>query len=508
MNTLRLREDWSREDLIQHALAHEGAVLNAENVLTVATGSRTGRSVKDRYIVMDATTESQVAWGKNSQPYSAESMKALWQQALAYQQQTACFSSHLQVGADPKYGVRVHAMTEFAWHHLFVRNLFIREVSAELAESEPWTLLSLPGMALDPEEHHCNSEAGLFIDFTHKRVLACGLRYAGELKKSMFSVLNYLLPAKGVLPMHCAANIGREEEVALFFGLSGTGKTTLSADTNRRLIGDDEHGWSADGVFNFEGGCYAKCVDLSAKSEPMIWHATKQSTAILENVVLKDNREPDFSDTSLTMNTRACYPRDVIANLEPSNRGPVPKSVIFLTCDLYGVLPPVSMLTSEQARFWFLNGYTALVGSTEVGSTKSIQPTFSTCFGAAFFPRNPTVYADLLATRLQAHGAQVYLVNTGWTGGSYTSGGKRFPIAFTRALLDRILDGSCLQASQDRLPGFDLCFPTALPGLDATLLDPRKTWTDQAHFAKAYQELYQACVENFKQYEQEPALAD
>ena len=501
IENLNLKKDSPRSDLVSHALAYEGAELSASGVLTVETGARTGRSVKDRYIVVDEKTESLVYWGKTNQPYTKENMAKVWDLAMSYAKEKSLFASHLQVGSDKKYGLHVHAITEYAWHQLFVRNLFIREVMPELVEqTSAWTLLSLPGMHLDAQALNIHSEAGLFIDFQNKRVLLSGLRYAGEMKKSMFSVLNFLLPSRGVLPMHCAANMSKEGEVALFFGLSGTGKTTLSADPKRQLIGDDEHAWTQEGVFNFEGGCYAKCINLSESSEPMIWHATKQPTALLENVVLQDNKEPDFSDTTKTMNTRAVYPRDVVPNIEPSNRGGVPSSVIFLTCDLYGVLPPVSVLSSEQARFWFLNGYTALVGSTEVGSTKSIQPTFSTCFGAAFFPQKPTVYADLLEAKLAASKAQVYLVNTGWTGGSYTSGGKRFSIDFTRSLLDKILDGSVLQAKMETISGFDLKFPDVVAGLRSDLLDPRKSWSSQAEYQKAYSELYEACHKNYEQY--------
>ncbi|MEC8063407.1 MAG: phosphoenolpyruvate carboxykinase (ATP) [Pseudomonadota bacterium] len=501
IENLRLKQDTPRSVLVDHAITNEGAKFTSTGVLTVETGSRTGRSVKDRYIVVDDVTESSVSWGKTSQPYSKENMHKVWDLAMSYAQDLTLFSSFLQVGADKKYGLRIHAITEYAWHQLFARNIFIREVMADLSNySDTWTLISLPGMQLNAEDLDIHSEAGLFIDFENKRVLLSGLRYAGEMKKSMFSVLNFLLPSRGVLPMHCAANMDDEGDVALFFGLSGTGKTTLSADPKRKLIGDDEHGWSSDGVFNFEGGCYAKCINLSEQSEPMIWHATRQPTAILENVTLDANQEPQFADTSLTTNTRAVYPRDVVPNIQPNNRGGIPSSVIFLTCDLYGVLPPVSVLSVEQARYWFLNGYTALVGSTEVGSTKTIQSTFSTCFGAAFFPQHPTVYADLLQMRLEASAAQVYLVNTGWSGGSYTSGGKRFAIDFTRMLLDRILDGTVLDAEMGKIEGFDLRFPMQVPGLDSNLLDPRKSWSSQSAYNEAYQELFKSCNDNYQQY--------
>ena len=490
----------SREDLVEHAIQYEGAESTVSGVLSVKTGDRTGRSKDARYIVADNVTNDSVNWGGVNRPFKRDLMDKVWEKALLYQKGKSLFASTMQVGASSKYALEVEVMTEYAWHQLYLRNLFIREVSHDIADYSKWTLLCLPEMKLSPEEDAVSSDVGLFIDISKRRVLLCGLKYAGEMKKAFFSVLNYVLPVRGVLPMHCAANRGEDGDVALFFGLSGTGKTTLSADPKRQLIGDDEHGWFAEGVFNFEGGCYAKCFNLTEKSEPMIWQAAHQSTAILENVVLKEGGIPDFHDASITSNARAAYPRDVVSNIVPENMASTPKSVVFLTCDLYGVLPPVSVLSHDQAIFWFLNGYTALVGSTEVGSAREINPTFSTCFGAAFFPRNPTVYGDLLLQKLKACDAQVYLVNTGWHSGSYACRGQRFELSFTRKIIDSIHDGTVLNSKKENFSVFDLEIPCSLPGIDSKLLNPSRSWSDQAAFEKSRDFLYQSCEKNFSQY--------
>ncbi len=487
----------SREKLVEHALKHEKVAITVDGALVANTGSRTGRSVKDRYIVVDNATRDSIAWGKNSQPYPLHRMERVWQKVLAYQKFNRCFADFFQIGASDTHALKVKVITEYAWHNLFLKNLFITEVGCDFADCMNWTLISLPGLKLDPNEDAVHSDAALFIDFSKKCVVSCGLLYAGEMKKAMFSVMNYLLPVRDVLPMHCAANMGPEGDTALFFGLSGTGKTSLSADASRHLIGDDEHGWSREGVFNFEGGCYAKCINLSEQHEPLIWNATKHHTSVLENVVLNDGI-PDFLDASLTANTRAAYSRKVIANCVGSNRGGGPKAVIFLTCDLYGVIPPVSVLTLEQAVFWFLNGYTALVGSTEVGSAKEIQPTFSTCFGAAFFPRSPEVYATLLKRRIEEDGAKVYLVNTGWTGGAHGVGGSRFPIGVTRDIIARILDDSVIHAERQVVTAFGLSVPKSLYGIDPKILDPVRTWRSPELFNSYQQKLYQACKQNYQ----------
>jgi phosphoenolpyruvate carboxykinase (ATP) len=507
-NNQMIYHNLTPSQLAEAALANQEVVLSSNGALCVATGTRTGRSPKDRYIVRDAVTDRTVDWGKVNQPISTDIFQRLWQKGEDFLNTRPHYRSQFTVGADPHYGLPVTVMTELAWHALFASHLFIHDPgeqkNREKNSASSWTILNVPSVKTDPQRDGVNSDAALILNFSERKILLLGLRYAGEMKKAMFTVMNFLLPPQGVLPMHCAANQGEAGDTALFFGLSGTGKTTLSADPERYLIGDDEHGWSPLRIFNFEGGCYAKCIKLSQEKEPMIWHAIRDY-AIMENVVLDAAGLPNYDDTSLTENTRAAYPLDYIEQRVPQNSGPVPKHVIFLTCDLYGVLPPVATLSLEQAAYYFLSGYTALVASTEVGQAPGVSPTFSTCFGAPFFPRHPSEYAALLMERVNAAGASVYLVNTGWTGGRYGAGGERFSIPQTRAIIRAILHGDVAKAKTQILPIFNLHIPLALAGIETSLLetkilDPRQTWSDPKAYQEAARELAARFVDNFQRF--------
>lgn len=492
--------DLPASKLIEKALEREEGVLSANESLTVNTGARTGRSPRDRFIVKDEQTTDTVDWNNINQSFDRTGFNQLWQRAVDYIETQDQFISHLWVGAEQCYSLPVKVITELAWHNLFTQNLFIRENMGNWDENKSWSILCVPHFKADPKTDQTNSDAAVILDMTQRKILICGTLYAGEMKKAMFSALNYILPAHDVLPMHCAANKGANGDVALFFGLSGTGKTTLSADPERFLIGDDEHGWSKEGVFNFEGGCYAKCINLSQQNEPVIWNAIRYGT-IMENVVLHPQTgEPIYSDDSLTQNTRAAYPRDFIPKRVPENKAGQPSAVIFLTCDLFGVLPPIALLSKEQAAYHFLSGYTAHVGSTEVGSSSAVQPTFSTCFGAPFFPRPAQVYANLLMKRIDETQSQVYLVNTGWTGGAYGKGGKRFSIPTTRAIIRAILSGELKNAAFEILPGFDLRIPKSVTEVDNQLLNPKNTWQDSQSYEEHKKELMQKFIANFKKF--------
>ena len=487
--------------LVEHAVRRGEGELTKDGALLVDTGKFTGRSVKDKFVVRDATTEDTINWGAINQPMSGDHWANLKADFLAaLKDQKKLYVADLFGGSQPEYRVSVRVVTELAWHNLFVRTLLVRPTTDELADFEPeYTIINLPSFKASPARHGCRSETVIALNLTEKMILIGDTEYSGEMKKGVFGLLNFLLPAQGVMPMHCSANIGADGKSAIFFGLSGTGKTTLSADASRTLIGDDEHGWSDQSVFNFEGGCYAKMINLSAEGEPEIYATTKMFGTILENVAMDEvTRELDFTDASKTENTRGAYPIDFIPNTSKENLGPPPSTIIFLTADAFGVLPPISRLTPDQAMYHFLSGYTAKVAGTEIGVTEP-QATFSTCFGAAFMPRPPSVYGNLLKKRIAEGGAECWLVNTGWTGGKYGVG-KRMPIKETRALLNAALDGSLNNVEFRKDPNFGFEVPVAVPGVDNAILDPRGTWADPADYDRTAARLVDLFVENFAQF--------
>ncbi|PPQ42693.1 phosphoenolpyruvate carboxykinase [Rhodopseudomonas palustris] len=486
--------------LYEHALKNGEAVLSSDGALVADTGVFTGRSPKDKFTVRDATTENTMWWGGN-QSITAEQFETLYQDFLKHAEGMTLFAQDLYGGADPTFRIKTRVYTELAWHSLFIRTLLRRPERAELENFVPeLTLIDLPSFRADPKRHGCRSENVVAIDFARKIVLIGGTQYAGEMKKSVFTTLNYYLPEKGVLPMHCSANVGPNGDTAIFFGLSGTGKTTLSADPNRTLIGDDEHGWGKDGVFNFEGGCYAKCIKLSSENEPEIYAASTRFGAVLENVVLGElDRKPDFDDGSKTENTRSAYPLESIANASLTGRAGQPKNVVMLAADAFGVMPPIAKLTPAQAMYHFLSGYTAKVAGTERGVTEP-TPEFSTCFGSPFLPRDPSVYGNMLRELIAKHNVDCWLVNTGWTGGIYGTG-HRMPIKVTRALLTAALDGSLRNVEFRTDPYFGFAVPTALPGVPSEILDPVKTWADKAAFDTTARKLVGMFQKNFAKFE-------
>ncbi|MFN5245309.1 MAG: phosphoenolpyruvate carboxykinase [Novosphingobium sp.] len=489
--------------LVEHALANGEGILAKDGPLVVETGKHTGRSAKDKFIVRDALTESTVWWGKTNVEMSPEHFAALKADFLAeLAKRDTLYVADLFGGSQPEHRVNVRVINELAWHNLFIRTLLVRPTAAELDGFVPeYTIIDLPSFVADPARHGCRSETVIAVNFSEKLILIGGTKYAGEMKKSVFGILNYLLPEKGVMPMHCSANIGPDGKTAVFFGLSGTGKTTLSADASRTLIGDDEHGWSDTAVFNFEGGCYAKMIRLSPEAEPEIFATTKRFGTVLENVVIdRETRELDFDDNSLAENSRGSYPIDFIPNASEDNLGPVPANLIFLTADAYGVLPPIARLTPDQAMYHFLSGYTAKVAGTEKGVTEP-EAVFSTCFGAPFMPRHPSVYGNLLKERIAKGGVKCWLVNTGWSGGKATMPGiSRMPIKATRALLNAALDGSLNGAEFKKDPNFGFEVPVAVPGVDSKLLDPRGAWADGAEYDKTAQDLVRKFIDNFAQF--------
>ncbi len=485
--------------LYEEALRLEEGVLTNTGALAVTTGQHTGRSPLDKFIVRDEMTDGAIWWDGNKAMDPAV-FETLLSDVLAHSEGMSLFGQDLYGGADADHRISVRVYTEHAWHALFIRNLLIRPERTALAAFVPdFTIIDLPSFKADPERHGCRSETVIACDLSRRIILIGGTSYAGEMKKSVFTVLNYLLPEKAVMPMHCSANQGPGGDVAVFFGLSGTGKTTLSADPARTLIGDDEHGWGADGIFNFEGGCYAKTIRLSQAAEPAIYSTTQRFGTVLENVVLDENRQPDFDDGSLTENTRCAYPVHFIDNASVTGLAGRPANIVMLTCDAFGVLPPIARLTPEQAVVHFLSGYTAKVAGTEKGVTEP-QATFSTCFGAPFMPRPPEVYGALLRDLINRHGVTCWLVNTGWTGGAYGAG-SRMPIAVTRKLLSAALDGSLTQAPVYADPHFGFSVPEEVPGVDAEVLHPRSTWNDPEAYDRQAADLVSRFSANFARYE-------
>ena len=486
--------------LSEYSLAAGEAVLSADGALCADTGVFTGRSPKDKFTVRDANTDKNMWWAGN-QSITSEQFEALYADFVKHAEGMTLFAQDLYGGADPSLRIKTRVFTELAWHSLFIRTLLIRPEASALRDFVPeLTIIDMPSFRADPKRHGVRSENVVAIDFARKIVLIGGSYYAGEMKKSVFTTLNYYLPEKGVMPMHCSANVGPDGDAAIFFGLSGTGKTTLSADPKRTLIGDDEHGWGPDGIFNFEGGCYAKTIKLSREAEPQIWDATNRFGAVLENVVFDPgSRVPDYDDDSKTENTRSAYPLDFIPNASRTGRAGHPKNIIFLTADAFGVMPPIAKLSPTQAMYHFLSGYTAKVAGTEKGLV-GVQPEFSTCFGSPFLPRNPSVYADLLRHYINQHGADVWLVNSGWTGGIYGVG-RRMPIKATRTLLTAALNGSLKDADFRTDPYFGFAVPTSVPGVEPHLLNPFKTWKDKAAFDKTARELVGMFQKNFTKFE-------
>lgn len=488
-------------ELTEHALANGEGRRAKHGPLVVETGKHTGRSAKDKFIVRDAETENTVWWDNNASmtPEHFAALKADFLAAVA--EKDTLYVADLFGGSQPEYRVNVRVVNELAWHNQFIRTLLVRPTAAELDGFVPeYTIIDLPSFQADPARHGTRSETVIAVNLSEKLILIGGTKYAGEMKKSVFGILNYLLPPQGVMPMHCSANIGPDGKSAVFFGLSGTGKTTLSADASRTLIGDDEHGWSDTAVFNFEGGCYAKMIRLNPEAEPEIYATTRMKDTVLENVVMDESGEIDLDDNSLAENTRGAYPLSSIPNTSAENMGPPPSNVIMLTADAFGVLPPIARLTPDQAMYHFLSGYTAKVAGTEIGVTEP-EATFSTCFGAPFMPRHPSVYGNLLKKRIAEGGVQCWLVNTGWTGGKYGVG-HRMPIKATRALLNAALDGSLNNAEFRKDPNFGFEVPVSVPsltqgGVDSGILDPRSTWADREEYDRTAQKLVQLFIENF-----------
>jgi phosphoenolpyruvate carboxykinase (ATP) len=502
VNVSRVYWNLSTASLYEEAIRRREGLLAHNGPIVCRTGHHTGRSPNDKFVVKDSSTADHVWWGKVNRPIDPDHFRLLHKHVLRDCEGKELFVQDCYAGADPAFRLPIRVITEYAWHNLFARHLFIPERDpARLEHHHPqFTVIDLPKFRADPEIHGTASEVFIVVNFEKGLVLIGGTSYAGEMKKSIFTVMNYLLPFKGVLPMHCSANVGAAGDVALFFGLSGTGKTTLSSDPERGLIGDDEHGWSDLGVFNFEGGCYAKMIRLSAEAEPQIYSTTRRFGTVLENVSIDAHtRRLNLDDDSLTENTRGAYPISYIDNYVPSGQGGHPRNIVMLTADAFGVMPPIAKLTPEAAMYHFLSGYTAKVAGTEKGVTEP-KATFSTCFGAPFLPLHPNVYAKLLGQKIAAHGSSVWLVNTGWTGGPYGVG-SRMKIAFTRAMIKAALSGALDGAALRTDPVFNVAVPVEVPKVPNAVLDPRNTWSDKAAYDQAAKKLAGMFADNFKGFE-------
>ncbi|MDM5228776.1 phosphoenolpyruvate carboxykinase (ATP) [Cytobacillus sp. NJ13] len=500
LNGSNIQVQLSVPQLVEKVLNRNEGSLTSTGAVRATTGKYTGRSPKDKYIVEEASNKDKMDWGSVNQPISEEAFSNLYNKVINYlKEKEEVFVFKGFAGADKKHRMPIQVINEYAWHNLFAHQLFIRPAEDELLDHQSeFTVISAPNFKADPAVDGTKSETFIIISFERRTVLIGGTEYAGEMKKSIFSVMNYMLPENGILPMHCSANVGREGDVALFFGLSGTGKTTLSADPNRKLIGDDEHGWSANGVFNIEGGCYAKCINLSREKEPQIFDAIRFG-AVLENVVVNsETRVADYDDSTLTENTRAAYQLQAIDNIvDPSIAGH-PNTIVFLTADAFGVLPPISKLSKEQAMYHFLSGYTSKLAGTERGIT-SPQATFSTCFGSPFLPLPANRYAEMLGEKIDEHNAKVFLVNTGWTGGEYGVG-ERMKLAYTRAMVEAALEGELNNVETVKDEIFGLEIPQHVTGVPDEVLQPNKTWADQAAYEAKAKELAAKFRENFKKF--------
>ncbi|MDQ3784737.1 MAG: phosphoenolpyruvate carboxykinase (ATP) [Actinomycetota bacterium] len=484
--------------LVEQSLARQEGALASSGAFVAETGKHTGRSPKDRFIVRQGEPAEKVDWGSVNQPIEPEAFDALAQRIRSHLNGHELWIVDGYVGADPDYRISVRVVTELAWHALFAHQLFRRPAPDELESLEPdFHLICAPSFHADPERDGTRTETFIGLDLEHKQVVICGTAYAGEMKKSLFTAANYLLPTQNVLTMHCSANVGEHDDVALFFGLSGTGKTTLSTDASRRLIGDDETGWSENGSFNLEGGCYAKCISLSEEREPQIWRAIRFGSA-LENVVLDETtREPDYDNDSLTENTRAVYPLDFIEGFVPEGMSGHAKAIVFLTADAFGVLPPVSILDREGAMYHFLSGFTSKLAGTEVGLGSEPEATFSACFGSPFMPLPPSVYADMLGDRIERHNASVFLINTGWTGGPFGVG-ERISLPLTRAIVGAAVTGALQDVETQRHQVFNLEVPLTCPGVPAEVLDPKGTWPEPEAYDKQARELADMMIKNFE----------